>query len=131
MLASAAALRRTALAGALLAPLAAGCAADGPPDCTPEAQAPDLNITVIDAKGGAVCGALVSLLGASQGQRLQITGRDDRCNLYSAHIVPDTYAVTVSADGFTTDKSSLVVAYADQRCGTAATTSRTVTLQRP
>ena len=105
--------------------------ADGPPQCTPETAAPDVNLTLVDDAGGPVCGANVTLTSTAQSQTYQPSGRDTQCNLYSARIPPDAYALGVSAKGFAPFLEQVTFGFADAHCGTPAVYARTLTLKRP
>ena len=122
-------MRPSLLAVPLLAIFTSGCGSDGPPECEPGPALPDVNITLLDAQAAPVCNGVVTLVSAAR--TYEMRGRDDLCNLHSAHVAPDTYALTASAEGFTTATGTLVVSYADQRCGTATPTAQTITLQKP
>ena len=122
---------RLALAASFLAAsLLAGCgSSDPPPPCPLEGPKPDLNLTVVDPSGAPVCGAFVTLTSTAQSQTYQPSGRDGDCNLYSARIPPDTYALSIAANGFAPFAKSVVLVYADERCGVPAPYAETITLK--
>ena len=93
-------MRPSLLAVLLLAVFTSGCGSDGPPECEPGPSLPDVNITLLDAQAAPVCNGVVTLVSAAR--TYEMRGRDDLCNLHSAHVAPDTYTLTASAEGFTT-----------------------------
>lgn len=115
---------------ALLA-LAACGSPDAPPPCALEGPTPDVNLTLVDAAGAPICGAFVTMTSTAQSQTYQLSGRDNQCNLYSARVPPDGYALKIAAKGFAPHSEDVTFGYADERCGVPMKVTKTIPLAAP